>query len=186
MRLRNDRETARLILRPWDEGFLSSFVALCSDPVAMRFITGGRPIPAEDVRGISDRSIRMWDDHGYGPWAAIDKATGLWVGRIGLNLLHWWPDADKWEVGFELLPRYWGRGLATEGARETVAVAFDEAGLERVISVTHPDHHASRRVMEKCGLLLQGERSVHGGLSRVVWYALDRFDYRRSPAPLPH
>ena len=155
-------------------------MALCADPLAMEFITGGRPIPAEDVRGISDRSIRMWDEYGFGPWAAIDKATDAWVGRIGLNLLTWWPDAYKWEIGFELLPAWWGRGLATEGAREAVAVAFDEAGLERVISVTRPDHLASRRVMEKCGLVLQGERLFRDGHVRVVWYALDRSDYKRS------
>jgi len=145
----------------------------------MQFITGGRPIPADDVRDISDRSCRMWDEHGFGPWAALEASTERWVGRIGLNLLHWWPDADKWEIGFELSPAYWGRGLATEGALEAVAFAFNDVGLERIISVTRPDHLASRRVMEKCGLVLQGSREPQGGRVAVVWYALDRSDYKR-------
>jgi ribosomal-protein-alanine N-acetyltransferase len=115
----------------------------------------------------------MWEDYGFGPWAALEKATGRWVGRIGLNLLPDWPGDDKWEVGYELAPEFWGRGFATEGARRAVAFAWAETGLDRIISVTAPDHLASRRVMEKCGLTFQGEIAFPVG-PVVVWYAIDR------------
>ena len=177
--LRYERHTERLVLVPWNASFLADFTALCSDRRAMQFITGGRPISPEDARGLSDKSIRLWDEYGIGPWAALDTSTGAWVGRIGLNHLDWWPDEHKWEIGFELSPSYWGRGLATEGAREGVRAGFEEAGLPRIISVTHPDHRASRHVMEKCGLAFQGERSFEDGKVRVVWYALDRADFER-------
>jgi RimJ/RimL family protein N-acetyltransferase len=119
----------------------------------------------------------MWDEFGFGPWAAIEKASGRWVGRIGLNLLADWPDPDKWEVGFELDPRFWGRGLAAEGAREGVRVGFQQGGLDRIISVTVPEHRASQRVMEKCGLTRRGERDWRG--TRVVWYAIDDDEFER-------
>jgi hypothetical protein len=83
----------------------------------MRFISGGIPLTGEVISSITQRSRALWDEYGYGPWAALDAQTGRWVGRIGLNLLHDWPGPDKWEVGFELAPEYWGCGLATEGAR---------------------------------------------------------------------
>ena len=53
----------------------------------MRFISGGRPLTDDDIRAIIHRTLAMWDQYGYGPWAAIDKQTGQWVGRIGLSLL---------------------------------------------------------------------------------------------------
>jgi RimJ/RimL family protein N-acetyltransferase len=114
----------------------------------------------------------MWEEHGRGPWAALDKATGQWVGRIGLNLLEDWLGPHKWEVGFELRPEFWGRGLATEGAQEAIHQGLEHAKLERIISVTSPAHRASRRVMEKCGLVYQGEADWRG--TTVVWYAIDR------------
>jgi RimJ/RimL family protein N-acetyltransferase len=40
--------------------------------------------------------VRVWTV------AAVEKETGRWVGRIGLNLLTDWPGPDKWEVGYEL------------------------------------------------------------------------------------
>jgi hypothetical protein len=50
----------------------------------------------------------------FGPWAAIHKATGSWIGMIGLDELADWPDIHKVEVGFELSkvgsgPRHRGR-----------------------------------------------------------------------------
>jgi RimJ/RimL family protein N-acetyltransferase len=138
----------------------------------MQFISGGRPLPGEVVDGILARTRSMWNAHGFGPWAALEKASGRWVGRIGLNLLADWPGPDRWEVGFELVPSFWGRGLATEGARRAVDFAWAETDLARLISVTVPDHAASRRVMEKCGLAFQGECRWKG--TPVVWYAADR------------
>ena len=63
-------------------------------------------------------------------------------------------------------------GYATEGARRAIHYAWEETPLKRIISVTVPDHLASRRVMEKSGLTLQGEVAYRSGT--VVWYAIDR------------
>jgi len=166
--------TEHLLLVPWTDDYADEFARVCADREAMRFITGGHPLSRKEVRGILDGTKAMWAEHGFGPWAAIDRASGRWVGRIGLNLLEDWPGPDRWEVGFELAPEFWGRGLATEGAHEAIRYGFDEAGLERIISVTAPGHEASRRVMEKCGLTCRGQREFRG--VSVVWYAIDRVE----------
>jgi RimJ/RimL family protein N-acetyltransferase len=129
------------------------------------------PYTHEEAVENSERSERLWRKYGFGPWAAIDKATGRWVGRVGLNLLEDWPGPDRWEVGWELDPDFWGRGFATEGGREGVEFGFEVAGLRRIISVTRADHTASRRVMEKCGLTLQEQVRFHD--VACVWYAID-------------
>jgi ribosomal-protein-alanine N-acetyltransferase len=165
-------ETDRLLLLPWSEEFDDSFAALCADERAMEFITGGRALPREHVDEISDRAHAMWREHGFGPWAAVERRTGHWIGRIGLNLLADWPGPDRWEVGYELVPSVWGSGYATEGACAALAFAWEHTPLRRVISVTVPDHAVSRRVMEKAGLAFQEEVLWRG--TTVVWYAIDR------------
>ena len=169
---RDGAETERLLLVPWSDEYSDDFARVLRDPDAMRFISGGAPLPLETIRSVTQRSRAMWDEHGYGPWAAVDKQTGRWVGRIGLNLLADWPGPDKWEVGYELAPEFWGRGLATEGAREAIRFGWDRTPLPRIISATAVGHLASRRVMEKCGLVYQGEIAFR--TARVVWYAIDR------------
>jgi ribosomal-protein-alanine N-acetyltransferase len=143
----------------------------------MRYISGGEPLSHASVSEILKRTGSMWKEYGFGPWAALEKSTGRWVGRIGLNLLSDWPGPDKWEVGFELAPQFWGQGFATEGARRAIQFAWEETELDRVISVTAPEHCASRRVMEKCGLAFQGE--IVWRDTTVVWYAIDRPDVGR-------
>ena len=157
---------------PWRDAHLADFTRICADPRVVEFITGGEPLDEEDVREIHRRTIGLWSRYGYGPWAAIEKQSGRWVGRIGLNLLEDWPGPDRWEVGYELDPDFWGRGLATEGALAAIRFGFDVARLDRIISVTVPENRASRRVMEKCGLTYQGEVQWRG--TTVVWYAIDR------------
>jgi RimJ/RimL family protein N-acetyltransferase len=165
-------ETERLLLVPWHNDYADEFARVLQDPEAMRFISGGRPLTLEEITSITRRSRAVWDEYGYGPWAAVDKESGRWVGRIGLNLLADWPGPDRWEVGFELAPEFWGRGLATEGAREAIRFGWAQTPLQRIISATAAGHRASRRVMEKCGLTYQGEIAFR--TARVAWYAIDR------------
>ena len=167
-----DAETGRLRLLPWNGDYDGEFARLCRDAQAMQFISGGVPLTDEMIDAITRRSRALWDQYGYGPWAALDKQTGRWVGRIGLNLLRDWPGPDKWEVGFELAPGYWGRGLATEGGRAAIDFGWAHTPLARIISVTAAGHRASRRVIEKCGLAFQAELAFRGSL--IAWYAIDR------------
>jgi ribosomal-protein-alanine N-acetyltransferase len=150
----------------------------------LTFINDGRPLPHDDIRSIIQRTLAMWDEHGYGPWAAVEKQSGRWVGRIGLNLLGDFPGPDKWEVGFELAREFWGRGLATEGARAAIRFGWAHTPLARIISVTVVEHLASRRVMEKCGLAFQAEMTFRGHLG--VWYAVDRPGDQAEPWRLSH
>lgn len=117
-----------------------------------------------------------------GPWAAIEKVSGKWVGRIGLNRLDDWPLEDKWEVGWLLDRTYWGRRLATEGARPSFGSDPRPRNLQQIIRVTVPDNTRSRRVMEKWGLTYQGELSWKE--STVAWYAIGRTTWTEIPVEL--
>jgi RimJ/RimL family protein N-acetyltransferase len=156
---------------PWIREYQDEWARILENPEVVRFISDGVPYTREEALENSERSERLWKEYGLGPWAAIERATGKWVGRLGLNLLEDWPGPDHWEVGWELDPDFWGHGLATEGGREAVRFGFEVVGLRRIISVTQADHFASRRVMEKLGLVQQDE-VVFRDVS-CVWYAID-------------
>jgi RimJ/RimL family protein N-acetyltransferase len=145
-------DTPRLILRQWQPTDLDRYVKLFADREVARYIFRGQPAQREQVSKMSGNYLRQWHDLGLGPFAAMDKATGAWIGQIGLNHLAYWPGPAKVEVGWELHQRWWGRGLATEGGRAALRFGFEERGLQRIISTAAPDNHASRHVMEKLGL----------------------------------
>jgi ribosomal-protein-alanine N-acetyltransferase len=127
---------------------------------------------------VADHFLRQWREYGLGPWAAIDRRTGRWLGEIGLNERPDWPGPHKVEVGWELHPSMWGQGLAAEGGRAALRYGLEVIGLQRIVSVARADNAASRRVMEKCGLVFQEELTFKG--AQVVWYAIDAADWQAS------
>jgi RimJ/RimL family protein N-acetyltransferase len=56
-----------------------------------------------------------------------------------------------YEMGFHLLPAYWGRGLAEEAARAAAAFAFETLGAMALFAGHHPANGASRHVLTKLG-----------------------------------
>ena len=88
---------------------------------------------------------------------------GLWCIRsraatdfLGLVLLLYTDDHTEVEFGYRLLPKFWGRGYATEAGRAVVNHAFDDLGLTALCAIIHPDNTASRAVAEKLGFLRTG------------------------------
>jgi len=164
-------KSERLLLLPWSSNYLGDLVHIFAKPEVIRHISGGRPLNRGKCLEISNRWSGLWDEYGYGPWAVLDKRSGRWVGEMGLELLDDWPRQDKWEVGWILDSEFWGQGFATEGGRVAVRFGFEQAKLKRVISVTVPENVASRRVMEKCGLIYKD--LIRWRKAECVWYAKD-------------
>ena len=167
-------QTARLLLRPWRAEDLDPYARMCADPDVMRYMpkTMTREESSRQVGGF----ISHWEEKGFGLWAVEEKASGAFIGRIGLMVHDDWPEGEhKTEVGWMLDRPYWGRGLATEGALASVGYGFEELGLERIISITLPENAASRRVMGKAGLTYRGRTRWRE--NDVVWYAADRREW---------
>ncbi|MFF3527671.1 GNAT family N-acetyltransferase [Streptomyces rubiginosohelvolus] len=146
-------ETDRLVLRPAAAADAPDLLALDNDPAVMRYINGGRPTSAEDIR---DRTLpRLLHDHACtgtrGYWIAREKGTGAFLGWFELRPLtdH---DPAVVELGYRLNRAAWGRGYATEGARALVDKGFTDLGVQRVTANTMAVNTGSRRVMEKAGL----------------------------------
>jgi len=113
--------------------------------------------PACLTREESDKLVDWvdahFDKHGFGPFAAELRATGEFIGFVGLSIpafqAHFTPCV---EIGWRLAAAHWNQGLATEGARAVLEYALDTLGLPEVVSFTVPSNLASRRVMEKIGM----------------------------------
>lgn len=166
-------ETERLLLRGWREEDIEPYARICADPEVMRFIGSGATLTREQSEEQISRFVQHWEEHGFGLWAAEEKVSGALVGFIGLaHLEDWTEGGHESEVGWRLNRSFWGRGLATEGAKASVRYGFEMLGLETIISIIQPENTASRRVAEKAGLTFSGEALWRN--NEVVWYATDR------------
>ena len=142
-----------------------------ADPRVSALTTLRVPPTRQQVLEMVDGASRMWLDRGFGPWDAVERLSGRWIGRIGLFELEAWPGPEEVEVGFELLPEFWRRGFATEGAIEAIQGCFGQ-GLRRIISVTMRRNEGAQAAMRNSGLVHAGSCFWKG--CDVVWYAIDR------------
>ena len=63
------------------------------------------------------------------------------------------PDSKRTvEIGYSVATNYQGRGFATSAAHQLVQIAFGSTLVDCVCAHTLPEHNASTRVLEKCGM----------------------------------
>lgn len=143
--------TARLVLRRWRSEDREPFARLNADPVVMEHFPGR--LSREKSDAFVDRIEAGFEERGYGLWAVEVLGGAPFVGFVGLNRATFEaPFTPALEVGWRLERSAWGQGYATEGGRAALAFAFDELGVEEVVSFTTVRNDRSRRVMERLGL----------------------------------
>ena len=72
------------------------------------------------------------------------KETNTLIGTIGLNNLQLW--SKRSEIGYDLHPRYWGNGYASEAAREIIHYGFQDLGLFKLVLL----HTLKMLLLVKC------------------------------------
>jgi RimJ/RimL family protein N-acetyltransferase len=163
-------ETERLILRPVQLDDVEKVRVLVEDPEVMRFLGGLGDDPHDAV----ERWRARWDANGFGHFMLELRDGGGFVGRTGLTL---W-DPERWEpttgegqpeIGWTLAREHWGRGYATEAAHAVRDWARRERGVQRLISLVHPDNAPSARVAERLGARPTETVTLDDGEPAVVW-----------------
>ena len=182
-------ETDRLMLRRFNEADVENLFDLDSDPEVMRFLTGGRPTPRDAILNETlPRFLNYYERFaGFGYWAAIEKATGEFVGWFEFRPREG-AGPDEVELGYRLRASAWGKGYATEGSRALIRKGFTELGVRRVVAQTMAVNIASRRVMEKAGLTLERTfyrswpEPIEGAEYGEVEYVLRKADWEQRDA----
>jgi ribosomal-protein-alanine N-acetyltransferase len=140
--------TARLVLRPWRPSDRAPFAALSADPRVMRFL--GPLLTRAQSDGLADRIEAHFAEHGFGLWAVEAPGVVDFAGFVGLAHARFQaPFNPSIEIGWRLGAQHWGRGYATEAAREAARFAFEELSLREILAFTTRSNAASRAVMER-------------------------------------
>ena len=137
-------ETRRLILREVGEVDQEGLFDLDRRPEVHQYIG---TIPLTDVDQALDsirRLQKQYKENGIGRWAVIDKLSQEFLGWSGLKL---WIDPlnnrkNIYELGYRFIPKYWGKGYATESAQAWANYAFEVLKLSSIDGsrVCH-EHH---------------------------------------------
>lgn len=113
-----------------------------------------------------------------GPFALTLSEGGEFAGLMGLSIQ---PDGFRAEVGFWVVPLYWGLGLCTEALKAVIDYGFRDLGLMRIYAGHFSGNPASGRVQRKAGMMEEGTLRMgafrFGEPKDLVMYAMTRPDW---------
>ena len=175
-------ETARLILRPWEERDRAPFAAFNADPKVMETLPAVMSRVESDA--MIDRIMDGFNERGWGWFAVERKSDGAFIGATGLGVPSFNASFTPCvELAWRQASGFWGQGYVSEAARACVRYAFDVLGETYLYAFTTPDNARSRAVMERIGMShLAGGDFDHPNLSeghrlrRHVLYRIDAPD----------
>ena len=176
-------ETERLILRAFEEtDAINIFNTYSFDEVT-------RYYDLETMKDMSEATMilnifRQRFEEGKGlRWAIQLKENGEYIGDGGFNF--WDKHNCKSDIGYALIPKYWGKGLASEAVRAMVKFGFSEKNialkLNRLEAHTDPKNVKSRALLKRLGFqeegILRDNCFEKGKFVDTVMHAILRRDF---------
>lgn len=153
-------ETERLILREFREADWPDILAYWRDPLYRRY----NPDPEDVEQTVShlvDTFVSSQAEQPRRHWqlAIVDREDGRLLGNCGIRVDN--AALRQANIGYELDPRAWGRGYATEAARSILDFGFAELGMCRVWAECVADNVRSARVLERLGMRREAHFREH-------------------------
>ena len=169
-------ETERLILRGPEASDLDASAAMWGDPDVGGYILGRASTRQESWFRLL-RHLGHWAALGYGYWTVADRASGAFLGEVGLADWHRELDPSldgEPEAGWVFAASAQGRGLATEAVRRALAWADDRLEGPSTACIVNPGHVASIRLARAVGYEDAGVATHDGEPVRLMRRRRDR------------
>jgi RimJ/RimL family protein N-acetyltransferase len=154
-------ETDRLRLRA---ARLEDFPAFADHFASDRAVYEDGPLGRADAWKEFAAARALWDLRGYGAWSVEDRATGDYLGEVGLYQPAHYPEVD---IGWMVLAHAEGKGIAFEAALAARNFAYRRLRMTTLVSYIDPGNARSIRLAERLGAVRddaapkpEGERCV--------------------------
>lgn len=100
--------------------------------------------------------LAEYQQHGYARYALVHKADNKVIGFCGWKYM---TEEGKPDLGYRMLPEYWGQGLGMEAALAAMHYGKNVLGLTEVFADAVVENTGSIRIIEKLGF--EFEKQYH-------------------------
>lgn len=144
-----------LFSKPAKDDFIR-FYEIHSDPETNLFNPNGAMnfVTAEKAFA---KMLDHWKENSFGTWSIREKENpGFIIGFGGLDY-RLYGDVTKLNLGYRFDKEYWGKGYATELAKNAIEYGLNELNKIEIYAIVRPKHLSSIKVLEKCNMKLVDE-----------------------------
>ncbi|RYZ24695.1 MAG: N-acetyltransferase [Chitinophagaceae bacterium] len=152
-------QTARLYLRCFNDNDEDAalILHLNSQPGVLQYLHEFPLLSVSDARSILQTVILPQYENKLGRWAVHLKDSDEFIGWCGLKFR---PERNETDLGYRLLPSFWGNGYASEAAKGCLKYAFEELGLAIIHACAHKQNTASLSILTKIGMHYTGDEII--------------------------
>ncbi|WP_448567756.1 GNAT family N-acetyltransferase [Thalassotalea ganghwensis] len=157
-------QTSRLIVRHLAHADADFIIRLLNEPAFIEYIGDKGVRNREDAIEYIEGPIASYKANGFGLSAVIERQTLRPVGLCGVLKR---AELDLPDLGYSLLPEFWGLGYAKEAATGVLESAHVDCRIDKIAAITSPNNQPSIAVLEKLGFafvdmkpLFEGEPAV--------------------------
>ncbi|MEV8375821.1 GNAT family N-acetyltransferase [Kribbella sp. NPDC056861] len=161
--------TERLVLRESRPEDRDGLIAMLTSPDVYRYLGGAMS------RG--EAEIAVQPPYGTRPASFVirERATGEFVGGVSVKRNdRTEPLVRPVDLGYLLLPEYWGRGYAQEAITAVLRWLASVVPDEQVVAVTQTTNESSLRLLKKLGFVEIDRFEEYGADQSMLAAALPR------------
>lgn len=167
--------TERLILREITPADATAMYEYLSDPEVTKQMALD---PYESPKAIADEEIRWYQsirEQSTGiRWGITLKDENIVIGSCGF--LNRAKQHSRAEIGFELHPAHWRKGIASEAIQAVLSYGFHTYELQRIEAIVDPANTGSRQILQKHGFIEEGRLRQYeyfaGAFQDVLMYSI--------------
>ena len=175
-------ETDHLLIRWFREEDIEAFKTIVQDPEVMRFSLKG-PVKDADVDPLFEKLQLDYQEMGFGLFALEEKASKTVIGFAGIK--RWEIDGEvQEEIGYRLLPKYWGKGLAFEATRSISEWAFKTLNLNYLIAIIEPENLRSVKLAKRLGMK-KAKTTLFFGIPADIYLLAKKYAYKEYSEQFP-
>jgi [ribosomal protein S5]-alanine N-acetyltransferase len=168
--LLHGQQTTRLNFRSVLESDYNAWLKFFQDPnTSLHWVEEKES--ADACKNWYKKQVWRYENNMGGMNALIEKSSGLLIGHCGL-LVQIVDGVTELEIGYSLLPEFWGKGYALEAAVKCKHYAFENDLAESLISIISLSNIPSQKVALKNGMLVEKETTYKG--NKVLIYRINK------------
>ncbi len=144
-------ETPRLIIRKFVLDDVDEVYQFATHPKVTLYTGDAETINTfDDVRNlITGIWLAEYKKYGYARYALVHIEDNKVIGFCGIK---YEPKEQRPDIGYRMLPEYWGQGLGYEAALATLNYAREVLKLDNIYAEAVVENIASNKILLKIGL----------------------------------
>jgi ribosomal-protein-alanine N-acetyltransferase len=176
----------RLILKEFTEEDFDNLYSVYSNEKVMKYALLDRVTGKEELKPYFEeilRSNKLTDKRELYAYGIYLSEGGKFIGAADIEVYRQNSYGGCGEIGYFLLPGFWGCGYASETAGLLIDIGFHHISLHRLCASCNANNQYSENVMRKLGMLKEGElrneRFKDGSWVNELRYGILKTDWEK-------